>query len=287
MRSVRDQRYVYVRNYMPHKIYGQHLGYMWETPTTQVWERLNKEGKLSAAQQKFWGTKPAEELFDLTADRDEVNNLAGSAAHKDVLERMRKAHREHELKIKDVGLLPESEIHSRAQGDAPYTMGHSAERYAAAKVLEAAELAASLKRGVTAQLEKLMADADSGLRYWGAMGVLMRGSGEVAKTKPALRKALSDESPAVRIAAAEALGHYGSDDDLKQAMTALAPLCNPAEHGPYVGMLALNAVDSLGTKAKPWVAEILALPDTAPKAPERVRTEYMKRLREHIQKQMA
>jgi uncharacterized sulfatase len=285
VRSVRDQRYVYVRNYAPHKIYGQHLGYMWETPTTQVWERLNKEGKLNAAQKKFWETKPAEELFDLTTDRDEVKNLAGSAAHKDVLERMRKAHREHELKIKDVGLLPESEIHARAKGDAPYTMGHDPKRYEAGKVLAAAELAASLKPGVTAQLEKLMADTDSALRYWGAMGVLMRGSAEVAKTKTALKKALADESPAVRIAAAEALGRYGNEDDLKQAMTALLPLCNPVEHGAYVGMQALNAVDGLGAKAKPWAAQVLALPDAAPGAPERVRSEYMKRLREHIKKQ--
>src|SRR5262249_7996355 len=28
VRSVRDGRYVYVRNYLPHKIYGQHVDYM-------------------------------------------------------------------------------------------------------------------------------------------------------------------------------------------------------------------------------------------------------------------
>jgi arylsulfatase A-like enzyme len=55
VRSVRNQRYIYVRNYMPHKIYGQHLDYMWETPTTRVWERLYREGKLNAVQRKFLG----------------------------------------------------------------------------------------------------------------------------------------------------------------------------------------------------------------------------------------
>jgi hypothetical protein len=47
-------------------------------------------------------------------------------------------------------------------------------------------------------------------------------------------------------------------------------------------MQALNAIDVFGAKAKPWTAEILALPDADSNAPERVRTEYIKRLREHI-----
>lgn len=284
VRTVRDQRYVYVRNYMPHKIYGQHLNYMWETPTTRVWEQLYKEGKLNAAQRKFWETKPAEELFDLNTDRDEVNNLAASPAHKDVLERMRKAHAGHELEIRDVGLLAESEIHARSGADAPYTMGHDAKRYDAAKVLAAAELASSLKPNATAQLEKLLADSDSALRYWGAMGALMRGEAEVRKMRVSLGKALSDANAAVRIAAAEALGRYGNESELKQAMTVLVPLCNPAASGAYAAMQALNAVDGIGSKAKPWTAQIAGFPDKDEKAPERVRSEYIERLREHIQK---
>ena len=39
VRSVRDQRYIYIRNYMPHKIYGQYIDYMFQTPTTRVWKK--------------------------------------------------------------------------------------------------------------------------------------------------------------------------------------------------------------------------------------------------------
>ena len=48
VRSVTDGRYVYVRNYMPHLIYGQHLDYMFQTPTTRVWKQLHDRGKAHA-----------------------------------------------------------------------------------------------------------------------------------------------------------------------------------------------------------------------------------------------
>ena len=97
MRSTRDKRYIYIRNYNPHKIYGQHIAYMWSLPSTLVWEQLYKEGKLRPPQTCFWETKPPEELYDLQADPDEVKNLASSAAHSSTLERFRKAHHSHEI----------------------------------------------------------------------------------------------------------------------------------------------------------------------------------------------
>ncbi|MEJ7607417.1 MAG: hypothetical protein WKF37_14415, partial [Bryobacteraceae bacterium] len=78
VRSVRDARYVYIRNYMPQKIYGQHLAYMFETPTTRVWQKLSNLGTLTPEQSVFWNTKPIEELYDLQHDPDEVRNLAAS-----------------------------------------------------------------------------------------------------------------------------------------------------------------------------------------------------------------
>src|SRR5687767_8643410 len=69
VRSVRDKQYVYIRNYMPHKIYGQHVSYMFETPTTQAWKRLFDQGKLKPPQTYFWEKKPAEELYDLERDQ--------------------------------------------------------------------------------------------------------------------------------------------------------------------------------------------------------------------------
>ena len=71
VRTVRDKRYLYIKNYMPHKIYGQYIQYMFVTPTTQVWKQLYDEGQLQPPRTYFWETKPSEELFDLENDPDE------------------------------------------------------------------------------------------------------------------------------------------------------------------------------------------------------------------------
>jgi uncharacterized sulfatase len=282
MRTVRDERYVYVRNYNPHKIYGQHVAYMWGTPTTAVWERLYREGKLKPPQTYFWEAKPPEELYDLRDDRDEVKNLASSAQYRATLERFRKAHREHELKIRDIGLLPEAEIHSRAKDTSPYEVGHDPKRYPMERILAAAELASSLKPGVGGQLAKAMQDPDSGVRYWGVMGVLMRGAEEVKTAHATLNRALEDASPSVRIAAAEALGKYGTDQDLKRALALLIKLAHPVENGSYVAIQALNAIEALGKKAAPLKERLKALPTDDPNAPARVRSEYTRRLFERL-----
>ena len=281
VRSVRNQRYVYVRNYMPHKIYGQHLAYMWETPTTQVWERLHKEGKLNAAQSKFWQTKPAEELYDLTTDRDEVNNLAESPAHRGALDELRKAHRAHMVEVRDVGLLPEAEMHARAGGGAPYAAGHDAKKYPLDRVLAAAELASSLRPGVTAQLVSAMGDTDSAVRYWGAMGVLMRGESEFQAARATVVKLAADPAPAARIVAAELLGRYGTAEELAKALETLMGLADPVANGIPLAIQALNSIDALGKKAAPLKSRIDALPRPKESEPQRIK-EYTIRLRQEI-----
>src|SRR3954452_13346333 len=106
-RTARDERYRYVRNYMPHLPYGQHIQFMWEQAGYQEWERLQLAGSLNEVQDRFWHEKPAEELYDLRRDPDEVGNLAGDPAHAGVLARMRRALDEHMLAVNDTGFIPE------------------------------------------------------------------------------------------------------------------------------------------------------------------------------------
>jgi len=261
VRSVVGKRYVYVRNYMPHKLYGQHVGYMFVTTTTQVWKRLFDEGKLNEAQSHFWKTKPPEELYDLDNDPDEVNNLAKSKDHAEVLKKMRLAHVNHLKNIIDVGFLPEGEIHERSEGTTPYEMARSG-KYPFQRIMLAADMASGLSPWATKPLIGYLKDKDSAIRYWGAMGLLMRGKQGVKAGGGELEKALKDNSPYVRVVAAEALGKYGSEKQIKMAVKTLGKTADPLENGCFPSMLAMNAIDHLDDKAKSLLSKIQSMPRT-------------------------
>ena len=260
VRSARDKRYIYIRNYKPHKIYGQFIDYMFQTPTTRVWRELYDAGKLSAPRTFFWETKPPEELYDLSADRDEVNNLAKSAAHQEILKRLRQAQRQLAVRIRDVGFLPEGEIHSRAEGSTPYEMGHDDFRYPMERVMAMAEAASSLDPKDFPTIRKGFKDGDSAVRYWAAMGTLMRGQAAVSAAAGQLRQALGDHSPYVRSIAAQALGQYGGEAEVGDALAVLMELAPLDKNGIYVSMTALNAIDAMDERAASAKAAIGALP---------------------------
>ena len=282
VRSVTDGRYVYIRNYMPHLIYGQHLDYMWQTPTTRVWEQWHREGKLTPVQEVFWNVKAPEELYDLKADPDEVQNLATSPANEAIKIKLRTAQREHALKIRDVGFIPEGERIIRAQGKSPYDLGHDDGKYPIARVLETAELASMLQPSALPALKKAMSDSDSAVRYWGALGVLMRGPTGVADSREELRTALKDSSPDVRITAAQALGQFGNEADVKEALLVLADYADWKKHNVFSALSALNSIDALGARAAPLANVIKSMPTNGPSPHARFNS-YVPRLVEELQ----
>ncbi len=78
IRAVFDGRYCYIRNFYPDRPYTQYNAYKRNMyPDIILLEVLKKEGKLTPAQKPFMSDyRPAEELYDVKNDPDEVNNLA-------------------------------------------------------------------------------------------------------------------------------------------------------------------------------------------------------------------
>lgn len=283
VRSVSDGRFVYVRNYMPHLIYGQHLDYMWQTPTTRVWERLHGEGKLTPAQQIFWKTKPPEELYDLQTDPDEVQNLAESSAHREIKVRLRAAQQEQARQIRDVGFIPEGERFVRSRGGSPYDFARDDSKYPFARVFETAELASMLQLDALPALKIALRDKDSAVRYWATLGILMRKQPAVDDARAGLQSTLGDSSPEVRITAAQALGQFGADTDTRRILPLLADHADWREHGVFSALAALNALDALGPKAAPLAALFKSVPTNGP-APDARYKSYVPRLAEELQR---
>ncbi|HKA07046.1 MAG TPA: sulfatase/phosphatase domain-containing protein, partial [Gemmataceae bacterium] len=111
IRAARDQRFKYIRNYYPELPYAQHILYMDEMPTMQVWRKWAAEGKLTGPQKLFFApTKPKEELYDTQTDPHEIKNLADAPAYADKLKELRGALEKWVTDTKDLGEFPEDEL---------------------------------------------------------------------------------------------------------------------------------------------------------------------------------
>ncbi len=109
IRSVRTDRYLYIRNYYPRRPHLQPNAYKDGKSIVQTLRALHAAGKLNPLQEEllFSPTRPEEELYEWTTDRYQVKNLAGAAAHQAALKKMRAQLDRWIVETKDRG--PESE----------------------------------------------------------------------------------------------------------------------------------------------------------------------------------
>lgn len=287
VRSVTDGRFVYLRNYHPHRSQAQHVNTQFENATTQVWGRRFETGELNDAQTIFWRTpKASEEFYDLQNDPDEVRNLSGSAEHRAVLEKLRAELRANASRTRDLGFLSEAEMHTRAGKKSPRDALATDATYPFAQIFIAAETATFLAAPALPQLKTFLRDADSAVRYWGAMGALMRGAAAVKALRPELLATLDDPSPSVRIAAAEALARYSNPTDLELALATLKICADPTQTSAYASIAAMNTIDELGGKAASLLDFIRTMPTSDPNATQRANV-YVSRLQAYILSKVA
>jgi arylsulfatase A-like enzyme len=90
-RTVRDERYRYIRNFTPDRPFLQPNKYKERSyPVWNLLKQLHDEGKLTPPQEFLCAaTMPAEELYDCEVDPFEIHNLADSSEHQKILKRLR------------------------------------------------------------------------------------------------------------------------------------------------------------------------------------------------------
>ncbi|MFP4366726.1 MAG: sulfatase-like hydrolase/transferase [Bacteroidales bacterium] len=263
-RSVRDHKYRYIRNYMPYRVYGQPLDYLWRAPSIRSWEQAYLNGECNEIQSIFWNTKPVEELYDTENDPWEINNLAGDPAYNDVLDRMRDANAEWVLRINDSGFIPEADLVDRTGDMATYDYMRSG-RVNLKEIVDAAELATLGRSENLEQLQSFLESSESAIRYWGATGLLILGE-NAAPAKENLLDALTDESANVVTVAAEALYNMGEKEAAEKAL--IRVLKDPNE---FARCHALNTIDCIEAETPEFKAGVVNM---LKELPELTRSDY-------------
>ena len=252
-RAVMNDRHIYIRHYMPHLPYIQ-SGYIYSDVKFgfRTLREAMLEGSLNEEQLKMWSAKPIEELYDLDADPQELNNVANNADYASIKNQLKKRLEHWMVEHKDFGLLPEAEYMIRSEESSPYDYARGGDDYQVEQILSAASLVGTASQ---AQSVSALTHEDSGVRYW-ASTALMQYQDLDQQTVEALVATLNDESPSVQINAAEALCRSGSYPEAVQVLGKWLK-----DERPWLAMQAARSIQLIGEDARPLIPEMYEVLD--------------------------
>ena len=244
IRSVRDKRYRYIRNYEPLKPYFQYMNTPEKGATMKELRRVAKTGKMPAAMKLFMADrKPVEEFYDLQNDPHEINNLATDPKYKEQLEKLRKVHKRWIKETRDLGLIPEPEmvLREKQAGSRYDILAKTDDKTLPERLGRMAALASEGTQALP-ELLKGLQDKDAAVRYWAATGIGNIGRLSDEATRACLNILEKETSTVVRIAAGRALLRMKTEE--KKALSELSKsLESPEEWSRLHAAIALDEAD--------------------------------------------
>lgn len=265
VRTYRKGKWKYIRNYQGFYPDGLQNNYRYRMLAFQEWRELFKKGKLTDEQSQFFKARPSEQLFDLSEDPHEVNDVSGHSDKQDILSKLRGKLQRKVKAINDLSFYPESHMIDRAlKNPLAFGQDHSEE---ITKLVDVADLALLSFQKAKPKLVKVFQNGTEWEKYWASMVCAQFGQ----KAKPLsshLKKMLSSKNLMLRMRAIEALALTEKIDP----MPSLIDIANVSESSVEV-LLILNTVtffrDHHGFKLNPKLLKIIA-----PKAEYYRRIEY-------------
>lgn len=110
VRSVRGERFKYIRNYSPEKALFQHMWYRDIQQSMRAIWRGDAEGTLNETQAQYLKPRAIEELYDLDVDPYEINNLANNPEYAAQLAELSTEMDRFQAEFGDMGALDEDEM---------------------------------------------------------------------------------------------------------------------------------------------------------------------------------
>ena len=260
IRTVRDTRFRYIRNFEPLKPYYQYMNTPEKGATMKEIRKREAAGQLDPVMALFSAKeKPVEELYDTHADPSEIQNLVDNPTFSQRLGEMRHALSKWQNEIRDVGLIPEAEIEILEQ-DAGSRFeilhGNPGDSPVEDRLATLVDIATSASKGPTSipQLLHALENKDASIRYWAATGIGNIGN-PAKSTHARVAQCLDDPSPSVRIAAARAVAKLGSPQDALPVLE--AELQSDYQWGRLAAAIVLDEMDDEARPALPSLKQAL------------------------------
>ena len=258
IRSIFDGRYRYIRNFEPLKPYYQYMNTPEKGATMREIRRAEKEGTLTQTGKIFsTDKKPVEELYDFKSDPHEIRNLASDPDHSIILKKMRSNLAQWQSEIGDIGLIPEAEIEIREKKTGSRFEIMNGELSDKNQVQRLVSIATKASQGNSAlgELISAITDNDPVIRYWALTGIGNIGVAE-DEVLELSKKAMKDESPNVRIAAARAVARLGDTDSALQVLR--KELRSEHQWGRLAAAIVIDEMGEPGRKVVKDLKEVLS-----------------------------
>ena len=250
-RSLRDERFLYIRNYLPHLSYSQASVFCDVADIQAEINRVNREtpeSLSSSARSYANASRSWEEFYDCKSDPLNEHNLIGSSRSEEeeaALERMRRDFATERKKVGDLGALPESQMWDWIRKEKSSMREIADGKTTHSPDLDAAWAAADLVGLRTPEtFGPLLDSEDPAVRYWGIIG-LRNASVISPEWLSRVAQRLHDPSSAVRLEAASWLGSFEvyREDSVTTLVTALE------DPDWWVALRACRGIEQLGPNA--------------------------------------
>ena len=246
-RAVRDKKYKYIRYYEFPKPFIQYMNTPEKGEIMQSIRSSFENGTLPEAGVKLMAQKkPVEELFDLEKDPQELNNLAGNPEYKEVLDKMRQAHKDWSVRVADAGLIPEPILREwETKYNKPIYKILRGNEIPVDKIQEVA-LASDMNTFVENLNHK-----NEAVRYWAATGIGNYATEGNKEIFDGLSLLINDEYPLVRIAAARAFCILNQESEGLKTLSA-----GLTDSNEWTRLNAALVLDEIDEKARPLIPDL-------------------------------
>lgn len=211
-RGLTDGKWKYMRNFQPHLPLAPYSFYQFGQPGWRAYQKAWENDEFCGYHKALWeAPEGSEQLYDLTIDPWEMNNLADDPAHWGKLATLRERLKSAMIESRDTGLVPEPLFEALAGGGTIAAFVQS-EAFDISSITELAFAATETDKTHLPDFQEAVKSKDPIRRYWAAYGLMLLSRKHPDLNAGPLSALFTDEQPIIRTTAAEGLWHLGKTD---------------------------------------------------------------------------